>query len=337
MAGSRKLSVTYFYREPRDTGQSIEGIFSLVKSCLKDRMEIKDFFCSAGQSRMTNIKNARKYSSEINHITGDVNFLALGLRGKNNVLTIHDFGFYENPVHSKLVKFVYRLFWFYLPLKYVDRVTVVSEFTKSKLLQYFKFPEAKVRVIPNPVKPVFVFSENQKPGNSRILMMGTGKHKNLGTLIEAVKGTTHHIDIIGWPAADELDKLARYQISYTVYNKLTDEQVYQRYCACDLLFNASFYEGFGMPIIEAQSVGRPVITSNFGAMKEVGEGSAILVDPYQPSDIRRAIESLSDNGTYGDLVAKGRANASKYDYRKIADQYFVLYEVLANEKSVHKK
>jgi len=207
MAGLRKLSVTYFYREPRDTGQSIEGIFSLVKTCLKDRMLIKEFFCSAGLSRSANTRNAGKYASDINHITGDVNFLALGLKGKKNILTIHDFGFYENPVHSKPVKLIYRLFWFYLPLKYVDRVTVVSEFTKSKLLQYFNYPQEKISVIPNPVKPVFVFTENEQPGNARILMMGTGKHKNLDNLIEAVKGGAYHIDIIGWPSADELDKL----------------------------------------------------------------------------------------------------------------------------------
>jgi glycosyltransferase involved in cell wall biosynthesis len=327
MAGSRKLSVTYFYREPRITGQSIEGIFSLVKECLKDKMEIKDFFCTTGQSRWWNVKNAGKHSSDVNHITGDVNFLALGLKGKKNILTIHDFGFYENPVHSRLVKLVYRLFWFYLPLKYVHRVTVVSEFTKSKLLLYFKFPVNRVKVIPNPVKPVFVFSKNPKPGNSRILMMGTGRHKNLGNLIEAVKGTGHHIDIIGWPATDELDKLTEYQISYTLHNQLTDEQVYERYCACDLLFNASFYEGFGMPIIEAQA----------GAMKEVGEGSAILVDPYQPEEIRRAIESLGDKIVYGEIVVRGRVNAAKYDFRKIADQYYALYEELANEHPLHNK
>src|ERR1700761_6635240 len=98
------LSVTYFYREPRKTGVSIEGIFKLVKSCLEDKVEIKEFYCDAKLSRLQNIKSARKAADAINHITGDVNFLAIGLRGKKTILTIHDFGFYENPVHSKVVK-----------------------------------------------------------------------------------------------------------------------------------------------------------------------------------------------------------------------------------------
>ena len=171
------LSVTYFYREPRKTGLSIEGIFSLVKSCLKDRVDIKEFYCDGKLSRIQNIKLAGKAADAINHITGDVNFLAIGLRKKKTILTIHDFGFYENPVHSKLVKLIYRIFWFYFPLKYVDIVTVVSDFTKQKLVHYFNFPEDRIRVIHDPIKPVFKPAKKEQL-NARpvILMMGTGKH-----------------------------------------------------------------------------------------------------------------------------------------------------------------
>jgi glycosyltransferase involved in cell wall biosynthesis len=329
MPSEKPLSITYYYREPRPTGQSIEGIFKLVKNCLQDKADIKEFYCTPG-SRLKNIRNAGKFACEVSHITGDVNFLALGLRGKKVVLTIHDFGFYENPVHSKMVKSIYRLFWFYLPLKYVDIVTVVSEFTKQKLIQYFNFPVDRIRVIHDPVKPIFTYTKKEVINDPpRVLMIGTGKHKNLNNLIEAVKGTDYHIDIIGWPAQDELDKLNKYGIQHIVYNKLTEEEVYQRYVNCDVMFNASYYEGFGMPVIEAQAVGRPVITSNLGAMKEVGEGSAILVDPAKPDEIRAVLLSLKAPRFYGEVVAKGRENAAKYDHRKIAEQYLQVYKELA--------
>ncbi len=323
------LSVTYFYREPRKTGVSIEGIFSLVKSCLQGRMEIKEFYCNPKLSRLQNIRLAGKSSNKINHITGDVNFLALGLKGKN-ILTIHDFGFYENPVHSKIVKLMYHFFWLYFPLKKVDIVTVVSEFTKQKLIGYFKYPENRIRVIPDPVKPVFRRTERAKPNSKPVvLMLGTGKHKNLDNLIEAANRADFHLDIIGWPAQDELEKLKNYGISHTVYNGLSDEQVFERYLACDVLFMASLYEGFGMPIIEAQAVGRPVVTSNIGAMKEVGQGSAILVDPHDITSIRDVINSLLGNKQlYDDTVALGYANAAKYDYKKIAEQYLEVYKEL---------
>ena len=326
------LSVTFFYREPRKTGVSIEGIFSSVRECIKDRVDIKEFYCDPALSRIQNTLRARKFSGDVNHITGDVNFLAIGLKGKKNILTIHDLGFYENPVHSTLVKMVYRLFWFSLPLKYVDIVTVVSDFTKQKLVRYFHFPESRIRIIHDPVKPVFKYVKKERLNDKPVvLMLGTGKHKNLDNLIEAAKGTGFHLDIIGWPSKDELDKLNNYGISYTVYNNLKDEQVYERYIACDILFMASLYEGFGMPIVEAQAVGRPVVTSNTGAMKEVGEGSAILVDPYEPEEIKAAISSLLNKQLYDETVAKGVVNAAKYDHRKIAEQYLEVYKELGNK------
>jgi glycosyltransferase involved in cell wall biosynthesis len=181
------------------------------------------------------------------------------------------------------------------------------------------------------VKPIFRYTEKKELNDvPRVLMMGTGKHKNLNGLIEAMKGAQVHIDIIGWPAQDELDKLQKYQIAHTIYNGLTDEQVYERYIVCDVLFMASFYEGFGMPIIEGQAVGRPVVTSNIGAMKEVAGNTAVLVDPNNADEIRTAIMLLiNDRGHYDKMVALGRENIIPYDYQLIAEQYLNVYRELA--------
>jgi glycosyltransferase involved in cell wall biosynthesis len=326
------LSITYFYREPRKTGVSIEGIFKLVKECLKGEVGIKEFFCDPKRSRLQNTLAAGKAAGKINHITGDVNFLALGLRGKKNILTIHDMGHCDTLKNRNYIHYIiYKLFWFKFPLKHIDRVTIISEFSRSKFLEYFDYPEDKIRIIHDPVKPIFKFEKKERFNDVPvILMMGTGKHKNLATLIEAAKGTGYHLDIIGWPAQDELDKLNGYGISYKVYNGLTDNDVYERYRKCDILYNASFNEGFGMPIIEAQSVGRAVITSNFGAMKEVAGDAAVLVDPYKPEEIRDAMVKLvNDNAYYDGLVVKGRENIIKYQHQVIAQQYLEVYKELA--------
>lgn len=328
MINNRELTVTHFYREPRSTGVSIEGIFRTVKQDLEGRALIRDHFCDPKLSRLKNTLEAAKYASDINHITGDVNFLALGLRGRRNILTIHDLGFYENPIHSRLKHLIYHTFWFALPLKHIGTVTVVSEFTKGKLLQYFNYPERQVRVIPDPVKPTFRYMhKDQLHARPVVLMLGTGKHKNLDGLIEAARDMNVHLDIVGWPAQDELDRLKGYGISHTIYNKLTDEEVFERYVQCDILFIASHYEGFGMPIIEAQAVGRPVITSNIGAMLEVGKDSAVLVDPKQPGEIRDAIVSLVINRMhYGAVVKRGLKNAERFDHQVVSEQYLQLYK-----------
>jgi glycosyltransferase involved in cell wall biosynthesis len=331
---SLPVSVTHYYREPRNTGVSIEGIFNSVKENLKGRAQIKDYYVDPSLSRWQNIRKAASGASDINHITGDVNFLAIGLKGRKNILTIHDFGFYENPIHSRLKHMFYHLFWFYFPLKHINIVTVVSEFTKEKLIKYFNFPENRIRVITDPVKAVFRHTPkaalNAVPV---VLMLGTGKHKNLDNLIDASKGLNIHLDIVGWPAPDELAKLKEYNIPHTVYNRLTDEQVYERYVACDILYIASHYEGFGMPIIEEQAVGRPVITSNIGAMLEVGKGSAILVSPTVPAETSTAIsELISDRLYYNATVELGLKNAAKYDHKKVAEQYLEVYKELAAQK-----
>ena len=327
------LSITYFYREPRKTGVSIEGIFKLVKERLKGKVDINEFFCDQNASQLKNTLRAGKFASQINHITGDVNFLAFGLRGKKNILTVHDLGHYETLKKRGFIQHtIYRLFWFKYPLKYINIVTVVSHFTKSKLIEYFNFPEDRIRVIYDPVKPVFKFSRCERLNDiPRILQIGTGAHKNLNSLIEAVKGTNVHLDIIAWIGDDVIKKLNDNHISYTVYNALSDEDLYKRYVACDILYFASFYEGFGMPVIEAQAVGRPVITSNMGAMKEVAGDSAYLVDPNNVAEIKQAILNLTgDMDMYNEFVKKGRENVVKFDCDKIAADYLSVYTELYN-------
>ncbi len=324
------LHVTHIYREFRKTNYSIEGIFQTVKKDLEGIVDIKDYYADGSKSRFKNISLMKQNAGNINHITGDVNFLALGLKGKKNILTIHDFGYYENPVHNKIKNLIYHYMWYALPLKNINIATVVSEFTKEKLIKYFNFPESNIRVIPDPVKPVFRKADFE-PRNSKpkILQIGSGDHKNVMNLLEAVKDMDVQLEIIGWPSESERAKLSEYNIDHTISNKLTDEEVYRKYCEVDILFFASLYEGFGMPIIEAQEVGRPVITSNIGAMKEVGQGSALLVDPNSVKDIRAAIEGLITNEDLKfDTINKGFLNASKYAHKNVAMQYFEVYKEL---------
>ena len=79
---------------------------------------------------------------------------------------------------------------------------------------------------------------------------------------------------------------------YVNYTNLSQEAIIQQYIDCDMLSFVSTYEGFGMPIIEAQAIGRPVITSNIGAMKEVALDTACLVDPYDVESIKNGIQKL---------------------------------------------
>jgi glycosyltransferase involved in cell wall biosynthesis len=324
------IKVTYIYREFRQTGFSIEGIFDAVRYCLKGRVDDSVYHCDPEKSRLSNIFAIRKLPTGISHLTGDVHFLFMGLRGKKNILTIHDLAHYEHLRRSPLKFLVYHYFWFYFPLKKANVITVVSESTREHLIRTFKFAKDKVRVVYNPVKPIFGFCRKEKLNTPpRILQIGTGDHKNLNNLIEAVKGTDYHLDIVALPDEKCIEKMRRYNVQFSIANGLSDEQLYQKYIDCDIVFFASFQEGFGMPIIEAQAVGRPVITSNLGAMLEVAKDTAVLVDPHNVSEIRAAINDLvNDRAYYDSAVEKGRCNAAKYSAEYVAGEYLKIYKEL---------
>jgi len=325
------MKVRYYFREYRKGGLSIEGIFHLMKQCLTGKVEIEEYHLDPKLSKLKNIRVAAHGSEGINHITGDVYYLAIGFKGNRNILTIHDLGHYENLKPRWLKHKVYHYFWFYFPFKKAAIVTVVSEFTKQKVLQYFPYMESKLRIVPNPIKPLFQYAPKETvAAKPVILQIGTGPHKNLDNLVAAVKGMDVHLDIVADINEVTQARLKANGTSYTQYDRLTDEEIYERYKACDILFFASFHEGFGMPIIEAQAIGRPVITSNIGAMKEVAKDSAVLVDPHSPQQIKEAIHTLiADKEYYKQLVASGIKNSTPYEANNIAAQYLSIYKELA--------
>jgi glycosyltransferase involved in cell wall biosynthesis len=111
--------------------------------------------------------------------------------------------------------------------------------------------------------------------------------------------------------------------------RLTDEELVAAYRRSDMVVFASLYEGFGLPILEAQAMGRPVITSNFGAMREAAGDGALLVDPYSVEEIRAAIMRIKNEpGLREELVCKGRENAEKFRADAIALKYAEIYRAV---------
>jgi glycosyltransferase involved in cell wall biosynthesis len=89
---------------------------------------------------------------------------------------------------------------------------------------------------------------------------------------------------------------------------------------------ASTYEGFGMPIVEANTVGRPVITSNLLSMPEVAGDAALIVNPYNVDEIRNGIIKIIEDDEYrNQLINNGFRNAERFSLRNISEEYLKLY------------
>src|SRR5690606_28340156 len=98
---------------------------------------------------------------------------------------------------------------------------------------------------------------------------GTGWNKNLERLVEALQGLRCRLEIIGPLSGAQRDALVAAGIEFVALGRVDDSALVDAYRRCDLLVFASLFEGFGLPVVEAQATGRPVIASRRGSLGEV--------------------------------------------------------------------
>lgn len=325
------MNITFFFRKPNSQFHSIEQLFASIEKYLPNEFEIKNFYLPYHNGLWGRIKNvfiAKRNQSQLNHITGDVNYIALGLPKKNTILTIHDVGsaLVGNIIKRKIIIF----FWFKLPLKKVAKITVVSEFSKNEIIKTFGIKSEKIIVIPDCIADSFNYSQrkfnNLKPN---ILFIGTKSNKNLDNAAKAISKINCNLTILGKLSEQQKTLLENLQINFETFFDLEQSKVIELYKNADLLLFPSIYEGFGMPIIEAQSCGLPVITSNLEPMKTVAGDAAILVNPYKVDEIEKAVTEIIQNEQLrSKLIANGLENAKKYSASEIAKKYAYLYKSL---------
>lgn len=321
------IEVRLFSRDKKIGNFSIEELFSQITLNLQKRVKFHHSYTVKEYNLLKNIFLLSKDNSKINHVTGDVNYLCLGLPKNNTILTVHDLGHYENTLKG-WKKHIYKFLWLDLPFNSVGNITCISEFTKERIIKYCKIDPSKIKVIYNPYPKEFHYSPKSKINEVPIILqIGSGHNKNVEKLILAVKDYRCKIVFIGRLSNITLGLLEIYNIDFICRTNLTYQEIYEEYVKCDLLYFASTYEGFGMPIVEAQAVGRPVITSNVAAMPEIAGDGAILVDPTNENDILDAIKTICDDETKRtELVNNGLKNIERFEIDKICNSYFELYQ-----------
>jgi glycosyltransferase involved in cell wall biosynthesis len=329
------MQVTYFHRKPRpDANFSIEGVFEGVRRELSGRVDarvcVAPCLSNGVLRRLWIAWHARSRQGEINHVTGDTNFTAILLDGSRTILTNHDCGYLR---HSRgWRRWLLRRFWLELPVSRVAAVTTVSNQIKQEIVRYTGCSADKVHVIPNASSPAFKATpklfESTRP---RILQVGTAWNKNLARLIEAVDGLACTLVVVGPLDHAKLRRLRERRIDFENYVDLTLPALVRQYELCDMVVFTSLYEGFGVPLLEAQAVGRPIVTSDLPPMSEIAGDGASLVNPTDVQDIRAAIVRVCTDAEYREnLVAAGYENVRKYAPPQIADQYYRLYKSLSD-------
>ena len=124
--------------------------------------------------------------------------------------------------------------------------------------------------------------------------------------------------------------MANANIEYSNVFDLSNEDVVNEYKNCDIVNFPSLFEGFGMPIVEGQAVGRPVVTSNISPMNEVAGAGAIRVDPTDVNAIKKAyLKVISDEDFRNNVINKGLENVQQYRLQTVAGRYIELYNEIA--------
>jgi glycosyltransferase involved in cell wall biosynthesis len=275
-----------------------------------------------------NAAEASFHQGQVNHITGDVHFLAAFLRKRRTVLTIHDCVLLRRE--RGIRRWLYKLVWYEMPMWRSSIVVAISDFTRLELQELVPAFAGKVVVIPDPL--IAGFAPYFKTFNDRepvILHLGTTPNKNIETVAQALQGIRCTMDIVGDLSLEQQQALSKFAIKYSNSRYLTDYEVVEKYRAADIVEFCSTYEGFGMPILEANATGRPVVTSCIEPMASVAGGAGCLVDPRDPISIRSGILRVIEDCRYREeLVRLGFENVKRFSAGAIARSYAALYREL---------
>ena len=329
-----KTKILYVERKPSES-VSIEKVFRQIDKSLSKRDFTTAFqqlqYANDAIGTIRNLFSFKKSKADIYHITGHVHYIALILPKDKTVLTIHDAVILH--IRSGVRRYILKKLLFDLPLKRLKYITAVSEATKKEIVFYTKCDESKIRVIENPLQEHFQATEKKRFASEFpvILQIGTTANKNLHNLVKALEGISCRLNIVGELSDDIRNLLQEKKINYKNKSNLNNEQIREEYADADIVTFCSTFEGFGLPIIEAQAMLTPVVTSNISPLKEVAGGGAVLTDPYDFQSIRRGVlQIINDDDFRKKLVVGGIENIKRYEPKRIASLYEALYREISS-------
>jgi glycosyltransferase involved in cell wall biosynthesis len=236
------------------------------------------------------------------------------------VVTVHDLAVFRHP------KTFNRWSQSYSPrvvpkvLRAARRIIAVSEFTKRELVDVLRVPAEKIRVIPNALDPVFTRGGAAADGEYVLAVATIEPRKNLERVAEAARRTGIELRVVGargWGDVRVEGNGVRW------LGDLPDDELARQYRGARCLVYPSLYEGFGIPILEAMACGVPVVTSREGAMAEVADGAAVLVDPEDASSIAEGIAAAEADRA--SLVTRGEQRARAFSWSTVAAETVAVY------------
>ena len=270
--------------------------------------------------------------------------------GVKTVVTIHDLIYLRYPDYFKKIDRAIYDRKFRYACQVTTKIHAISEQTKYDLISYYNIPEDKIEVIYQSINPLFFeeVAEAQKKAVRQkyhlperfLLSVGTIEpRKNLMGLLEGMLFSRIDLPLVVVGKSTDYRKKVQQlvnsrprELKVFFLTGVNDNELHALYQSAEAMVYPSLFEGFGLPVVEAQASGCPVITSNISSMPEAGGNAAIYVDPQKPEEIGRVMETLLNSSAIaGKLVEKGIENAQLYTPDHYARQLINLYKNILND------
>jgi glycosyltransferase involved in cell wall biosynthesis len=249
------------------------------------------------------------------------------------VLTLHDLIYYEHsappgflPAPVQLLwRLYHKAFWPQrLLLNRADMVATVSRTTEALMAKY-RLTKRPVRIISNAPQPAQEHRDPADGADHSLVYMGSFmSYKNVETMVSGMSElpdfTLHLLSRISPQRRAELEIMVPPGVKVVFHNGVTDEEYFTLLKRATALVTLSQAEGYGLPLVEAMSVGTPVIASDIPIFREVGGQAASYVDPASPSGFAAAVEKLRDDQHWQEVSRLSVERAQQFSWEESARQ-----------------
>lgn len=271
-----------------------------------------------------------------------------------SIPVFHDLNFEHYPNDLPVLEKKYYRYFFPRYARKATQIVTVSEFSKKDIMNLYDIPADKISVVYNGANEAFVPISDKLKEETREKLTGGAPYfifvgalhprKNLTRLFQAFDYFKEHhktdikLVVVGnkkfWTKEiQEAYESMRNQDEVIFSGRMPGDQLHLAVASALAMTYVSYFEGFGIPIIEAYRCDTPVLTSNVTSMPEVAGEAAVLIDPFSVKSIATGLETIAfDPEKREELIIKGRKRALDFTWQQSANQLWDVIEKVLNNK-----
>ncbi|MBM7652543.1 glycosyltransferase family 4 protein [Neobacillus cucumis] len=251
---------------------------------------------------------------------------------KNQLTVIHDAAVYVNKNTFSLTFRMWYKILFFMMAKFSKKIITVSQYSKKELINFLDIPNHKISVISEGKEQIIRIKSDRSIldrfnlNNDRYILAvsSLNPNKNFQAIIDATKDLPNDIKLV--IAGGDNNKVFQQSLDLNKVNAIfvgyvTDEELKALYENAFCFVYPSFYEGFGLPPLEAMACGCPVIVSNTTSIPEVCGNAALYINPHNPKNIAEQVTFLLENSKIQEeFKMNGLLQSEGYSWKNSVEQ-----------------